>query len=357
MRFEYTVSSHGQAMDKARIFTWLSVALAAVAAFLYWRQLQLVQPSNYEPVRVDIVTGGPGEFWKLVLKGASDASEEFNVSLRVHEPAVGGDDQTTILTKLDPMETDGVAISPLMPAAQSRILSLLAAKTKVVTYDNDAPSSTRLSYIGTNNWSAGQLCADLVREAIPDGGQVALFVGDHERENARHRRRAFLAALNGMRPNQGPEHPDLEEPITIGNYTVVKTYLDQHDPERAKKNVISALDEYPELDCLVGLYGYNGPACLQALEENNKLGKIQIIAFDEHKATLKGIEEGTIYGTVAQEPYSYGYEAIRLLAQLNRRPASSAPYAGSGTIYLPCRIVKHDDRRESEAGVARPSEE
>ncbi len=341
-------------MSKARVFTWLTVAAAAIAAVVYTRSIAPATspPIATSPVKLDLITGGPDNFWQIVAAGARAASKEFNVNLQVHEPDGTGANQTEVLATLKPEHTDGVAISPLVPADQARLISLLAAKTKVLTFDNDAPRSTRLCYIGTNNWTAGQLCADLVREALPDGGQVAIFVGDHERDNARHRRQAFLAALEGMRPNQGAEHPDLNRPVTIGNYTVMKTFLDQSNSEQAAQNVAQALEEFPSLNCVVGLYGYNGPACLQALRDADKLDEVKVIAFDEHEATLDGIAEGHVHGSVVQEPYAYGYETVRLLAELNRRPDSSAPYGGSGTVYLPCEIVRQDNLEEFRTKLA-----
>ena len=342
-------------MGKARVLTWLTVAVAAIAAVVYTRSItpETSLPSSASPVKVDLITGGPDNFWQIVAAGARESAREFNVNLQIHEPDGTGENQTEVLTALKPESTDGVAISPLAPADQARLISLLAAKTKVLTFDNDAPRSTRLCYIGTNNWSAGQLCADLVREALPTGGKIAIFVGDYERDNARHRRQAFLAALEGMRPNQGAEHPDLNKPITIGDYTVVRTYLDGSNPENAVKNVATALEEHPDLNGLVGLYGYNGPACLQALKDVGKLDEIKVVAFDEHEGTLNGIAEGHVHGSVVQEPFAYGYETVRLLAELNRRPVSSAPYGGSGTVYLPCEIVKQDNLEAFKAKLAR----
>ena len=340
-------------MNRTRIFVWIAIAAATVAVAAY------VQNSAPAPdaaptseLTIDLITGGPDAFWKIVAAGAEDAAGEYGVKLNLHEPDGTGVNQTEVLTAIKAENTDGVAISPLVPADQARLISLLAAKTKVVTFDNDAPRSTRICYIGTNNWTAGQLAADLIREALPDGGKIAIFIGDHERDNARHRRQAMLAALEGLRPNIGPEYPDLASPVTINNFEVAGTYLDGNSEEKAEENVKKALEDHDDLNAVVALYGYNGPACLRALKAAGKLGEIKIIAFDEHDATLQGIAEGHVFGTVVQQPYSYGFESVRLLADFNRRPDSSSPYGGSGTVYLPCEIVTQDNLEEFKAELA-----
>ncbi len=65
---------------------------------------------------------------------------------------------------------------------------------------------------------------------------------------------------------------------------------------------------------LVGLWSYNGPAILNAVRDAGKTGQVKIIAFDEEDETLAGVKDGSIYGTVVQQPYEFGYQAIKLMA-------------------------------------------
>ena len=50
------------------------------------------------------------------------------------------------------------------------------------------------------------------------------------------------------------------------------------------------------------------------LKESGKLGEIKVIGFDEDPITLGGVREGTIEGTVVQQPYEWGYEGMKLMA-------------------------------------------
>ncbi len=47
------------------------------------------------------------------------------------------------------------------------MLDQVAASTKLVTHDSDAPASKRLAYIGMDNYVAGRMCGKLVKEALP----------------------------------------------------------------------------------------------------------------------------------------------------------------------------------------------
>ena len=46
---------------------------------------------------------------------------------------------------------------------------------------------------------------------------------------------------------------------------------------------------------------------------SNKLGKVKLIGFDENDETLQGIRDGQIVGTVVQDPYNFGFEAVKIM--------------------------------------------
>jgi ribose transport system substrate-binding protein len=48
-----------------------------------------------------------------------------------------------------------------------------------------------------DNYTAGRMCGELVREALPKGGKVMLFIGRLEQDNARLRRQGVIDALLG----------------------------------------------------------------------------------------------------------------------------------------------------------------
>lgn len=335
-------------MSSQRLAAWLLVVLACLAGGFYARDLVSDVDAGGDVrddagrASLDLIVAGPDPFYQIVVSGAQAAARDYGADLRVHVPAGSPADQTSMLARIAAGGSDGVAISPLAPSTQSQVLSKLATKTHVVTYDNDAPQSLRHCYVGTNNLDAGRLCAKALKEAMPKGATLALFIGDAERENAILRRRGFIDGLFGGPPGGGQESYPLGQTVEAGDYRVVATYLDDQNPEKAAENAALALEEHPEIDCMVGLYGYNAPACLKALREKNKLADVTVIAFDEHEETLAGIAAGEIAATVVQNPYQYGFEAVRLLTSLHKRLDHAVPLAGSGSIFLPCRVLDQD---------------
>ena len=91
---------------------------------------------------------------------------------------------------------------------------------------------------------------------------------------------------------------------------------------------------------MVGLFAYNPPAIIQALEQAGKIGAVKIIGFDEDAQTLAGIQSGAVHGTVVQNPYEYGYQSVKLLNQLASGDESAL--ADGEFISIPGRQIRKD---------------
>lgn len=345
-----TASKQDFAMLK-QVWFWLAVAALLAVTFWYSQSNPAGSPQAVAGTpNIALLVGGETDpFWQRVADGATKAAEVYGAKIEVIVPSDGGDDQTMRLITLDADKYDGIAVSPMQPKKQSRPISVLATRTKVVTFDNDAPDSVRHAYIGTNNYVSGVQCGRILLDALPEGGRVAIFVGDHDRENSKLRRQGFIDALKGENRRPGDDLDPLGEPITAGPYTIVATYLDGGINETAKANALRVLEDDTDLKAMVGLYGHNAPMCLAALKEAGKLGEVQVVAFDGHKDTLAAIEAGHAAGTVVQEPYQYGFESVRILVALAN--GEFQPHAGRGSFNIPCVTVTASNVAELRAKI------
>jgi ribose transport system substrate-binding protein len=106
---------------------------------------------------------------------------------------------------------------------------------------------------------------------------------------------------------------------------------------RAKRNVEDTLTAHPEVNCMLGIYSYNIPQIYQALKEAGQLGKITVTGFDDDPITLGGIKEGTVAGTVVQQPFLWGYEGMKDMAKILGGDKSFIPK--DGLIIIPTKVV------------------
>ena len=322
-------------MSANRIWIWGLLVAAVVTVFWYRSQVMSNQVAPVEKTtRVFFVTGGNDEFWQLTVKGAEAAAAECNAELKVEMPIKGEgfDLQQQILLGINSADFDGVALSPLDADGQTRMINLLADKVHVVTFDSDAPHSQRHYYIGTSNYRAGQICQDLVREAIPEGGKVAVLLSNLTKNNMEERKA-------GYEEMEAEKNTSEESP----KWKTVAYLTDEGDMEKTKDNVLQLLEEHTDLACIVGMNGYHGPTFLKVLKEANKLGGIRIVAFDEAGETLEGIAAGDVYATVAQDPFKYGYEAVRMLNSLHNGHDRELPIVGGGAINVNCQPIRQQD--------------
>jgi ribose transport system substrate-binding protein len=301
-------------------------------------------PGGAKPVRVAYVTNMVDPFWNVAKAGAEAAAKELGVTLNVQMPPKSVvAEQKRIVEGVLARGVDGIAISPVDAANMTGFLDEIAAKTHLITHDSDAPASKRLCFVGMNNYAAGRQAGQLVKEALPDGGKVAIFVGRMEQLNAQQRRQGVIDELLD-RPAQNIDAlkiDPVDAELKGARYAVVRTMTDTGDYAKAKANAEDAITSAPDLACLVGLFAYNGPMCLEGVRSQGKIGKLKVVCFDEQDATLEAIKAGEIHGTVSQQPYYYGYHSVRILAALARGDRSVLPKGG--VLDVESQVVRKDN--------------
>ena len=270
------------------------------------------------------VTNNPSDFWTIARKGTEKAVAEIpgiEVEFRINSDGTAAEQQR-VVDDLLAKGIEGIAISPVDPANQTPMINNAAAKALVITQDSDAVSSNRACYIGTDNVAAGRQAGEVIKEALPQGGDIMLFVGTLDAANAQQRSQGIREVLNGT------------------NIKILDIRTDNTDRVRAKSNAADTLVKYPQVAALVGLWSYNGPAILGAVRDAGKIGKVKIIAFDEEDETLAGIKDGAIDATVVQQPFEFGYRSIELMAKYLNGDKSVIP--ASKQIFVPTLAVKKD---------------
>jgi ribose transport system substrate-binding protein len=275
-------------------------------------------------LKLAFVSNNAATFWTIARSGCEAAEKELgNVEVDFRIPSTGGAaEQQQILDDLLAKGVDGIAVSPIDPANQTAFLNKVAEQTLLICHDSDAPDSKRVAYIGTDNFAAGTEAGKLIKEALPDGGKIMVFVGATDAENAKQRFGGIKKELEGSKVE------------------VIDVRTDDTDTVRAQKNAEDTLVKYPDIACLVGLYNYNGPAILNAIRSAEKQGKVKIVCFDENDETLEGVASGDIYGTVVQQPFEFGKQAITKMA---KHLAGDKEALAGGKQIVPTRSLKKGD--------------
>ena len=279
------------------------------------------------------VTNNASDFWTIARKGTEKADAEradITVEFRLSDGTAAG--QKRIVEDLLAKGVDGIAISPVDPANQTALLDDAAQRTLVFTHDSDAPASKRECYVGTDNVAAGRQAGDLIKEALPQGGRIAIFVGKLDARNAQER-------LQGIK-----------ESMAGSTIAIIDVRTDDTDQVRAKANVSEMLVSHADVGALVGLWSYNGPAILNAVRDAGRIGLVKIIAFDEDDETLSGVKSGAIVGTVVQQPYEFGFQSVTLLEKALKGDRSGIPPGRQ--VFVPTRVIRQNNVDEFRTSLA-----
>lgn len=296
--------------------------------------------------RVAFVTNCAVEFWAVAEAGVQAAAAAEGVDVLIRMPPTGTvEEQQRMLQDCVSAGVQGIAVSPKNPDDMTGLLDDLASRCLLITHDSDAPKSDRLCFIGVDNYVAGRLCGELIREACPDGGAVVLLIGTMDQDNSRRRRQGVIDELFGRTPDATRFDP-LDGPLREGSWEIRATYTDNIDPQKAKTIAQDALTRWSDLACMVGLFEHEAPQILDAVRSAGRLGEVAIVSFDENQRTLQGIAEGHIHGTVVQNPYEYGYQSVKLLAELLRASDDAARQRllpADGMRVVPARQIRKAD--------------
>jgi ribose transport system substrate-binding protein len=283
-------------------------------------------------LKLAFVSNNAATFWTIARSGCEAAEKELgNVEVDFRIPSTGGAaEQQQILDDLLAKGVDGIAVSPIDPVNQTAFLNKVAEQTLLICHDSDAPDSKRVAYIGTDNFAAGEEAGKLIKEALPDGGKIMVFVGATDAENAKQRFGGIKKELTGSKVE------------------IIDVRTDDTDTVRAQKNAEDTLVKYPDIAALVGLYNYNGPAILNAVRSAGKQGKVKIVCFDENDETLEGVASGDIFGTVVQQPFEFGKQAITKMA---KHLAGDKEALAGGKQIVPTRSLKKADIADFKANL------
>lgn len=175
----------------------------------------------------------------------------------------------------------------------------IAEGIPVVTVDADLPTSKRLSFVGTGNYTAGFTGGKYLAEALGGKGKVALMTKPGQ-SNLEERIRGYQEALATF--------PEIE---------VVQIADTQSDPIVAAQAAGTLLQKFPDLAGIACVEAAGGSGAATAVKEAGKVGQVKIISMDRGEDVLNDIEAGVITASVAQQTALMPYYAIEILINVN----------------------------------------
>ncbi|HUG91506.1 MAG TPA: substrate-binding domain-containing protein [Planctomycetaceae bacterium] len=260
--------------------------------------------------RILLLTNGISPFWDACRVGVVDAQRELQLGdANLHAELVPNDGKIDgQLAKLRQWATQsdiaGIGISAVVAdnaALADELRKLQQQGVKIVTIDSDMDREqyrdVRFAFIGTDNFAAGHELGLCMKQLRPEGGEYVTFVGKTGAQNA-------IERVQGVAEGAGEK------------FTSKDNMGDEIQIAQAQQNVRTALTNHPNLNVLVGIWSYNGPAIVDVVREKGIRDQVTVVTFDAEPNAIAYMGQGDIDAMVVQNPYQMGYQGVRLLKAL-----------------------------------------
>ncbi len=210
--------------------------------------------------------------------------------------------QVKAIEELIAQKVDGIAISALDDAGLVPVIADASkAGIKVITFDAPAPSSQALTYIGTDNKTAGYEAGKKMADLMKGKGELVVLQGGLGAANLNLRTQGFKEAMAKF----APAVKVLEVVDVAGDFSV------------ATNKTEAILQTYPTLTAIFAVSAEGAPAAAAVLKQQKKAGKILLGGFDDLKDTLEGIRDGTVAFCIVQKTFKMGWLSVEALLAAN----------------------------------------
>jgi len=305
------------------------------------RAAENLKKPDYHFVFIAQSTDDP--FWQSVKKGALEAGKEFNAAVEFNGPRF-----TSIVEELKYLDiaiasrVDGIATHVLDEKQFTQLIDKAAAYgIPVVTMENDAKSSKRVSFIGTASFMVGSEAGKMLAEATGGKAKVAIILNSYSGDGEDILQNLKVLGFK----DAAKDFADIEIK------TVQSSRMGMFSAEEITKEILS---RFPDVNAVFCTNSKDTLGAVEVVVDANRVGDITIIGYGDLPDILGYVEKGVVYGTVVGNPVKIGYESVKALIEVKKKNRTSS-YVDTG-VYSVTRknIAAYKSMAESKKGQGRP---
>lgn len=246
--------------------------------------------------------------------------------LYVAPVAADAAEQARIVDDVIARGVDAIAISCNDPTACiDPINKAVAAGIPVMTWDSDAPDSQRFTYLGIDNYQAGQTAAEMLVREMGPRGKVAILTGTPGGLNLEQRVAGFKERLRA--------YPDIR---------IVATIASNEDINLGVQGVEETMQMHPDLGgwFFAGMWPLFADRGSMPLWEDASLNRgLKTIAFDTLPLELTLLRDGYLSGLIGQKYWGWGYDSVQILYDQVMKRKTYPPTIDTGVDIVTSRNV------------------
>ena len=236
------------------------------------------------------------EFWLSVFAGAEAAATEYNLKLTITGPETEEDYEAQNRMVADAVDAGAQAIvfSAIDYENNASAIDDAARRgAKIVAIDSSVDSQMVSTYIGTDNYAAGQMAAQAALDRVEGTLRVGIVNYD-------------VSSANGQERERGAR--DLFSSTGRAEVTAVINTL--AEAGHAQADTVRMLADHPEINVLLAFNEPTSVGAAQAVEELGLSETVFLVGFDSNVATVEGLQTGSVDALIVQNPYAMGYLGV-----------------------------------------------
>ncbi|HYK73927.1 MAG TPA: substrate-binding domain-containing protein [Pseudoneobacillus sp.] len=266
-------------------------------------------------------------FWDKVAKGALKQAKENGANLEVWGSY--GNNKEDFLKKMEiaiHSKMDGIIIQGLDTEEFKQLTKIKASfyGIPIITVANDVPmsESLRKTYIGSDQYKAGEMIA---RQLISDMGSAGEVVLMYDRQQEYYQTQRLSGIQDVLK-----DYPNVQI-----------MYAETSDSrEQIIASTQDVLNRMPDVDAFIAVNAEVSGAMIQEISKRYQVEPYYIYSFDDGPESLSLLKQGKLDGMIEQSPEKMGKKSVQLLMEwLN---GETVPLHSEG-YYTEIRILKAMD--------------
>lgn len=299
---------------KARYLVYGSLATCLMIG-IYFSIYYLIETTTYEQAITEASTDYSSipehhfvliseelahEYWKLVERGAKEAEAHYGVYVEYTGPQNSNpEEQVRLFEMAIAKKVDGIIVQALNEEMFTPLIDqAIDHGIPVITIDTDEPNSSRIAYVGTDNYRSGQLAGQALIEDLAGEISIGIISSSFASSHQLQRVQGFIDVVEQYE-----------------NVEVVAMEESNNSRIGAAEKADLLLGEYPEITAFYGTSALDGLGIASSL---STLGRedIYIIAFDSLDESLDLLNQGKIDVIISQEPYEMGFRSVCVMLDI-----------------------------------------